>query len=572
VEFEPLDPSFVGSHACRECHPKQFQTFGETTHAISLRSVGGARNVGPKSGGFFHEPSNRRFEVSVDNRQIVHREVINVAGDDAMAVTEFPMAYEVGSGTHAHTYLFSLDGFLQESPLTWYRETDDWGMSPGYDQASHHSFTRKITTDCMFCHAGRIQRQVGNQAKFRVAEEAISCERCHGPGDAHAELHGGSTAVSGDVADPIINPGKLSRELGEAICQQCHLQAVETVSAAGVDHWSFRPGERLETNRTDYRFENQTTTAIVGHVEQMHLSECYLQTETLTCISCHDPHHQVTASQRIDYYRNACLECHANRDCGVELAERMESHSNACADCHMPKNPTNVTHAALHNHRIGIYPDSPAGIDGPARLVPVIEPKLIDRLERLRRQCVAVHKYIYGSEQDLDASDREAIRSQHEESTEALLKGLAGQPTDPATRLALAFDAQFAGQSSLAVALAGPAIEASLPGSSIAIDGHDLIAQAAMQNRNPRLAAIHFRKLIEFRNSETDHFGLAICLLAERNTAEAISHLEKAVSIRTDFVKAHQQLAELLSRADPARAARHRAIIESLNASSMKRD
>ncbi|TWU51200.1 multiheme c-type cytochrome [Rubripirellula reticaptiva] len=572
VNFEPLDPSFIGSNACRECHPKQFQTFGETTHAISLRSIGESRNAGPESGGFFHEPSNRRFEVSIDGSQMVHREVIDVADDDAKVISEYPMEFEVGSGTHAHTYMFSLDGFLHESPLTWYRETGAWGMSPGYNQARHPSFTRKISADCVFCHAGRIQKQVGNQAKFRLVEEPISCERCHGAGNLHAELHAGSVAIEDDVDDPIVNPAKLSRELGEAICQQCHLQGVETVPAAGVDHWSFRPGESLETNRTDYRFENRTTTAIVGHVEQMHQSACYLQTETLTCISCHDPHHQVTADQRVDYHRNACLKCHADQDCGVERAKRMERNSNACADCHMPKNPTNVTHAALHNHRIGVYPQSSADFDGPVRLVPVVEPKLIGSIEQLRRQCVAVHKYIYGGEQDLDASDRKAIRSQHEESTEKLLQSLAGQPTDPATRLALAFDAQFAGQSSLAVALAGPAIEASLPGSSVSIDGHDLIAQVAMQNRKPRLAAIHFRKLIEFRNSETDHFGLAICLLGERKTGEAIVHLEKAVAIRADFVKAHQQLAELLSRTDPRRAARHRSIVESLRFNSVTQD
>ena len=40
--------------------------------------------------------------------------------------------YVIGSGRQAFSYLIEHDGFLFESPITWYAKDKRWGLSPGY--------------------------------------------------------------------------------------------------------------------------------------------------------------------------------------------------------------------------------------------------------------------------------------------------------------------------------------------------------------------------------------------------------------------------------------------------------
>ncbi len=57
---------------------------------------------------------------------------------------DLPVRYLIGSGRYCRSYVVEVDGFLQESPLTWYTAKRQWGLSPGYDFAQHWSFERPI--------------------------------------------------------------------------------------------------------------------------------------------------------------------------------------------------------------------------------------------------------------------------------------------------------------------------------------------------------------------------------------------------------------------------------------------
>ncbi len=93
----------------------------------------------------------------------------------------------------------------------------------------------------------------------------------------------------------------------------------------------------------------------VGQVEQMHASNCFRASQgRLGCISCHDPHHFPTPAEKVAYYRDRCLECHAERGCSLPASDRFErSRDDDCAGCHMPKASSfDIPHAASANHRI----------------------------------------------------------------------------------------------------------------------------------------------------------------------------------------------------------------------------
>src|SRR5262249_50750265 len=161
--------------------------------------------------------------------------------------TSTPVRYRVGSGHHARTYLCDPgDDFLLESPITWYASAKKWGMTPGFDKALHRSFSRQILENCLWCHAGQVQTNTASTMRMRIVEEAIGCERCHGPGEKHVESQLAGHASGEEALPSIINPRRLPRKLAEAICQQCHLQGDIQIGGRRVRAPEYRPGEPLE--------------------------------------------------------------------------------------------------------------------------------------------------------------------------------------------------------------------------------------------------------------------------------------------------------------------------------------
>jgi len=108
------------------------------------------------------------------------------------------------------------------------------------------------------------------------------------------------------------------------------------------------------------RFGVTRQKRIVGHVDQMRRSVCYTKSnQELGCISCHDPHMLPEPSERVVYYQERCLECHAKRGCSLTSDVRLKkSPSDDCVSCHMPKLPVNtVGHSAITDHMIPRQPE-----------------------------------------------------------------------------------------------------------------------------------------------------------------------------------------------------------------------
>src|SRR5262245_15300935 len=137
---------FVGSDACRDCHPSEHASYRRTGMGRSMAEVDLDRE--PPDAQFDHVLSKRRYQVCRKDGRLWHRELLltGAAGKadigDEIVLSEFPLKYVVGSGRHSLTYLVEADGFLVESPVTWYTSKQAWGMSPGYDKPNHSAFER----------------------------------------------------------------------------------------------------------------------------------------------------------------------------------------------------------------------------------------------------------------------------------------------------------------------------------------------------------------------------------------------------------------------------------------------
>ena len=361
--FLNIQQDYVGSEQCVTCHKKQHQTWQVTAHARSMAPV--QPDHEPDDGQFVHAPSGRHYAVNRVQDQLHHRESLVNEDGSRTVLSDHPLKYLVGSGRFSRTYLVEIDGFLVESPVTWYASRKAWDMSPGYDHSRHDSFRRRANQGCLLCHAGLVTAAEPHGFTFPHKELAIGCERCHGPGSAHVKRHQGNTAhdasSNGTLDLTIVNPTHLTRDLAEAICQQCHLQGDVKVLVRGRRPGDFRPGLPLADERVEYRLDGSgPEMTVVGHVDQLQQSRCYQQAQSLSCVTCHDPHdpHEPRSPrEKLTYQRTVCLECHKSTSCQGPAADRQATApvADACTSCHMPQVPTEIPHIAFTHHRIAVH-------------------------------------------------------------------------------------------------------------------------------------------------------------------------------------------------------------------------
>ena len=546
------DPSvkYIGSQACASCHPNQHKSYLATSHSKTMEKVDPNKEV--TTGSFHHALSGNDYEVFLRDNQLFHQEIIRGVNNEKLATTENPILYTIGSGSHGKSYVYRNGTFFGQSPLSWYVESEKWSMSPGYDLPYHPGFSRKLISECFFCHVGSIDRKNGNPNDFTILEETVGCERCHGPGELHSAKHrkrqNSTTTVEGignkveaESDNTIVNPARLGRDLSEAICQQCHLQAAGKALRAGKDEWDYRPGTPLTDIRVDYQYRlGDDKMKIVGHVEQLHMSECYKQTETLTCITCHDPHDTPTPDLAIEHYRSICLNCHDNTACGEPLPKRLTLAKNDCSQCHMPKQDTEIPHTAFRHHRIGIHSDASNETEIAVGLSPILDITSLSASEQSR--CEALAKFQVAQEEP----DNPNFKDYGSESARALiqLKNLGKADADANTILALLARAQ--GQGPIANDLATEVVKNETQPTRAKVESLRLMAQLAYQRREHAEAARLYREVTKYQSEAYDFFQLGISEQNSGQSPKAIKALETAIELSPGYVEAHRVLAAIL--------------------------
>src|SRR5262249_3660715 len=153
------DAHYLGVAGCAECHPRQQQSYMLTAHSRALGDV----DLGdePPDGEFFHKASGRSYRVYREGKALRHQEVLRTEDGKEIGRADVPVRYRIGSGNLARTYLAEIDGFLHESPITWYTSQKKWSMSPSYDTPRHSTFERPVDVRCLFCHSGRAEAAKG---------------------------------------------------------------------------------------------------------------------------------------------------------------------------------------------------------------------------------------------------------------------------------------------------------------------------------------------------------------------------------------------------------------------------
>ena len=511
----------VGSHVCRQCHNEIHSSFQQTAHRQAFERVNPDAEPPPAS--FRQTATGRTYQVYSDGNQLRHRESVSVGGEELL-LTDLALKYRVGSGHLARTYLVETEGFLTESPITWYPARQTWDMSPGYDDSNHPSFSRPVSGKCLFCHSGRVESVDGSYHRFKIHEMGIGCERCHGPGELHSQRMAADWPPE-QVDESIVHPTRLARERADDVCAQCHLSGDADVAVRGRDISDFRPGLRLKDFQLSYRVVRPSAgMTLVGHVEQMRLSRCYLESESMTCTTCHDPHRQLADAQRFEFYRSKCLTCHDEQACGLSQEQRLSRrvseghpHRDDCVACHMPHSSTEVQHVASTHHRIGLQPvkDRPMAPHEIGRLIPIEDDSHLPPLDRERCRGLAWIELAKKSRK------RNEIARYESQARRLLLKAYDGGLRDPELLAGLA-RVLWNRDSERALKLANEVI--ALPDVSGEVRSTALFIAADIDMKQNRLdrAVETLKELIRIRRHVSHWERLAECQRRMGQTAEAM--------------------------------------------------
>lgn len=371
---------FVGSDACRRCHAQIWERYqshpmsrsiaaGTTAAEIAAETVESfSTQADSTSQAEFIVPSavgERRYFVERTAEGLIHGEAMIDPELGELYNQRVPIAFGIGSGHHGRSYVLQQGECLFQSPITWYSQSQKWDLAPGYSATQHPRFERRISGACLTCHADRVHTDRDRPNHFptpALLSASIGCERCHGPGERHIARHDllvlGTKNAPG-LKDDIVNPAKLSPELRDSVCWQCHLAAEERIPRYGRADSDFRPGMHFDEMWTAFvrstAVQEAGISRAVSQVEQMQSSRCFQQSGgRFGCTSCHDPHFSPSDSDKPAFYRDKCLVCHADKGCSVALEERSRPPAaNSCVACHLPALSVNsVPHTSLTDHRV----------------------------------------------------------------------------------------------------------------------------------------------------------------------------------------------------------------------------
>jgi predicted CXXCH cytochrome family protein len=542
-----VEPEFVGSQACRKCHPDQFQSFLKTKHSRSLVDV--VPELEPADGFFDDASAGRRYRSSHLDGRIMH-DVCLLMDDGTEALqTRFPAEYRFGSGHFGRGYLVVSNGFFVQSPIVWFEARQAWGLSPGIAFEGRYSkpFGRGINEGCLSCHSGHIERSTVSDLRMRIVEPAIGCERCHGPGKSHVEQETAGRADSEASPRPIINPRLLSRKRSEAICRQCHLQGDLPVRGRNVHAEGFRAGEPLEKYRQDYLVRMpRSQMQVVGQAGQLSRSACYRKSETLTCVTCHDPHVSVETENRAERHRTVCLSCHQDEACRFELAQRLEQRQNDCTACHMPAQKTDIPHVALTHHQIGKHPvghDTPPA-DEMDLLVPLFEPADLAEGDRQRSLGLAWMELLSG---DKASGLTQTELLQIWDRAEKLLTTLRDEYVDPVVVMGLARLYSLRGDKAASEVAARRVLKFKDLATVPQCGALSMIASTCFEQRRPDEAADCYAQLTRLRRNAQDWFYLGMCEYEMHHVDAAIAALKMARTIDPDADEPRRGLARIYS-------------------------
>lgn len=352
----------VGMEMCQSCHNNVYQTysktgmgqsFGKANFKKTAAEFGSDALVYDEKLDFYYKPYFQDsvmyvMEFRLEGKDTVHKRIERID-------------YIIGSGHHTNSHMINRNGYVYQAPITYYTQDKKWDLAPGFEE-DNERFGRAILSECLTCHNHTPTPATGSENKYHKMPLGIECERCHGAGGLHVKekLMGKHVDTSKFVDYSIINPKHLPIDRQMDLCQRCHLQGLAVLNE-GKTFYDFKPGMQLSDIMNVFlpRFTNSDKRFIMAsQADRLQLSACFKVSKKLSCITCHNPHHDVHSTTK-NSYNTACQNCHNKNtteskllDCSAPSTQRKLEQDN-CVGCHMPPSGSiDIPHINITDHHI----------------------------------------------------------------------------------------------------------------------------------------------------------------------------------------------------------------------------
>ena len=364
---------YVGINTCKLCHQDIYNTFIKTGMGKSFDVASKTKSSGDYHNSVIHDKiGNFYYKAFWLNDSLQFLEY-RLEGKDTTYKRQETVDFIVGSGQHTNSHIQSVNGYLNQMPMTFYTQKKKWDLPPGFENGHNSRFMRKIGLECMSCHNNYPEFILGSENKFATVPEGINCERCHGPGSVHiAQRQIGSRIDTSKYIDySIVNPAKLSIDAQFDICQRCHLQG-NTILKEGKSFYDFKPGMKLSDYMTVFlpKYKNADDEFIMAsHADRLKQSACFIAStssttkttsnklkpykDAMTCVTCHNPHVSVRETNP-NVFNDACNTCHnTTGKSKLICSKKGVTKISNCVNCHMPKSGSiDIPHVTVHDHYI----------------------------------------------------------------------------------------------------------------------------------------------------------------------------------------------------------------------------
>lgn len=358
------ETNYVGSAVCQSCHASEYARWKSSHHAHAL----GAATAANMPQGceqpelVFHGIRTRFF--TREGACFVNTQ--GASGEYA----DFRILYTLGYYP-LQQYLVELgQGHIQALNVAWDSRTAAEGgqrwfhLQPDEDISPDHPFfwTRHYqnwNSRCAQCHVTGFEKNYREQEHSYAsawAENAVTCESCHGPASQHlqvmmsgAGLNGASLAVNGFTnslpkagvfefvdARPIARPVDTAEKAAVASstllnqCGSCHSRREAFADVEpNADYFETHRLSLLEPGLYFADGQIQDEVFVMGSFLQSRMHAA-----GVNCLNCHDVH----GGETLIKGNGLCLQCHRADSFDVPEHHHHEAGSTGsqCVECHMP--------------------------------------------------------------------------------------------------------------------------------------------------------------------------------------------------------------------------------------------